>query len=119
CIPERDAAIALGMLVSALEALALVAEQQRTGRHQSAAERRSVVKAAGHDNREVEPRVAFLERTILRTGRAHDVGDRPTLAAGDEAWAGASGCPVRPAFCQRALQFDRNFRQDRVSARVL
>ena len=103
----------------ALEALPVVAEHQRTGRHQFAAPWGTVLKAPCEDDRNRVARMAFFEGVIARAARAQDVSHRPAVAARDDAGCRTTGRPVFPAAGQRVLEVDRNFCQDRFSLCVL
>jgi Polyketide cyclase / dehydrase and lipid transport len=103
----------------ALETLTVVPEHQRAGRHQLITERRSVLKAARQDHRNRVARVPFLECRILWAGCAEYVGNRPPGAARDDAGQRSARRALFSPARQRALQFERNFCQDRSSARTL
>ena len=84
------------MFMAALERLAGVAEQERAWSHELAACCGSVLKAAGCNDRDAEARVAFFERSIVSARRADHIFDGPAFAF--------------------SKQFDRNFRQEFISA---
>ena len=98
--------------MGAFEAVPLVAEHQRTRRHQPAAERGVVLKAAGRHHRDRVVSVPFFVGVIVWTARTDDVGDAPVVAARDDAPHRLAGRPVPPPARQRVFQFDSSFRQD-------
>jgi hypothetical protein len=103
----------------ALKALPVVAEHQRTGRHQLPAGWGPVLKAACQDDRDRVARMPFFEGMIARAARADDVSDRPAFAARDDTGRRTTSCPVLPAAGERVLEVDRNFCQDCFSVLVL
>jgi hypothetical protein len=118
-VPERDAPIAAAVIVTALVALAGVAEHQRPGRHQPAAERRPVLEAPrDHDGDRVTV-VPLFEGAIARTGGADDIGDGPAVATREDPRRSLPRRSARRAIRQRLFELHRNFRQDPVSCRVL
>src|SRR6266550_328043 len=111
-IVERDAAVAFAVAVTALVTVPRITQQQRAWRHESAAKRRAVLKAAGEHDRDGGARVALLKGTVLRAGCAGDIGHRPTLAGGDAAADGSTRFASFSAALQRLAQRHRNFCQD-------
>jgi|SRR5262249_51023809 len=92
---ERQAAIAACVLVPALERLASAAKEQGAGCHQfsagaSPAGGTAILKCAGKHDGDREAGVAFFERTILRAGGAHHIGNTPATPLSQEAMVGTS-----------------------------
>ena len=80
---ERNAAVSDAVLVIALEALAVVPEQQRSGMQARAAAVRPVGESPLRDGRDRVTVMAFLERPIAGARGANDFADGPVRAAGD------------------------------------
>ncbi len=78
--PERQAAVADAVLMAALEAMIVVAEEERARRQHRRAERRAILEGALGHGGDAHRIVAFLERPIMRAGRADHVGDAPAGA---------------------------------------
>jgi hypothetical protein len=107
------------MLVTALEALAGVAQHGRSrGQHRPALGR-PVLKAAGQDDCDRHLRVPLFERSVARAGRTHDIGNRPSLTARKHTRGGAAGRSITSPLSQCLLQSDSNFCQEPTSSAVL
>jgi len=100
------------VLVTALERLAGVPEEKRAWGHQAAARRRAVLEGARHHDGDRGFLVPLFERSIVRTGRANDVGNRPAIALVEDSHLR----PYRGALIvvapKRSIGSDRNFCQD-------
>ena len=103
----------------ALEALPVVAEHQRTRRHQLPAARGTVLKAARQDDRNRVAGMPLFEGVIAWSAGAQDVSHGPAVTAGDDAGRRTARCTVFAAAGQRVLEVDRNFCQDRLLVCVL
>jgi hypothetical protein len=77
---KGEAAVAGAVLVAALEAMPGIAQQQSPRGQQRDALRRTVPERALGDRRDAYGFVPFLERRILRTGRADNIADTPARA---------------------------------------
>jgi hypothetical protein len=64
----------------ALETLARVAEQKRSGRHQLAAVGRPVLKGARSDDSDREAGMLFFERAVSGTGSTNNIPNSPPVA---------------------------------------
>ena len=68
------------MLMRTLEIVPVIAQHQRTRRHQSVTQRGTVLKRPCQYDRDHISRVLFFVRPILWPTRAHDVAHSPTGA---------------------------------------
>src|SRR5262245_31368562 len=100
----------------ALEAVPFVAEHQRARGHQFAAEWRVVLEAASENDRDRVAGVPLFEGPIDRARRAQHIRNRPALTTRDDSRRGAARRSLLSAARQRALEVDRNFRQDPISS---
>jgi hypothetical protein len=116
---ERNAAIAMTVLVSALEALAAIAEHERTRHQESLASRGPQLKRPGNDDGDGIGPMLLFESAIVRTGRADNISNAPTLTMREHARTRRACRAGDGPLPQRVLEFDRNFRQDQRSTRVL
>jgi hypothetical protein len=116
---ERHAAIAGGVLVAAMKALPVVAEQQRTGRHQRTSRRRAVLKRARHHDRDRHAGVLLLERPIVRRAGADHVLDAPARASGQHSPRRSAPDAQARTLVERRGHRGRKFHQDASAARVI
>jgi hypothetical protein len=117
-IPEGYAAVALAVIVAALEAAALVPEHERARCQQPVSDVGSVLEAAREHDGDGRTRVLLFVAAILGSAGADDVGHRPAIAARNDARRRSAWRTGLPPVCQGALEFDRNFCQDVASVPV-
>ena len=117
-ISKGDAAVSCGVLVSAFEALARVAQEQRPRRHQLTAEFRAALEAAGGHQRDVMANVPLFEDGIPWTGVADHVLHRPPFSRRKQANSQPSGAALFRPPRQRFFQFNSNFRQESASSQA-
>ncbi len=81
---EREAAVAVTVIVAAFEASPFISEQQGAGRQDRSTRRRAVLERAFCYRGDAHRAVPLLERAIMRAGSADDVVHAPTLARGQQ-----------------------------------
>src|SRR3954447_17493844 len=106
-------------MVRALVELIGSAEEERAGCEEIGGGVRAVFEGAGGDDRDRGGRVPLFERTIVRTGGADHVRDAPAVALGERGAGRASRLAGDAPRMQRALELDRNFRQDSTPSRSI
>jgi hypothetical protein len=100
------------MVVTTLEALARVPEEKCAGGHQVPSARGAILERPSDNDRNRNTAVRFLERAVVWARRAHDIRDRPSVAARKLSPNGltsrAGGSPIG----ESAIEIACNFPQD-------
>jgi hypothetical protein len=100
------------MVVTALEAFAIVAQEKGAGHHHVVPVRGAVLKRAADDHADRHPGMRLLERAITWPRRANDIQNRPPDPMREMTRRLVRGGPGLYATRNSTVQIGRNFSQD-------